>query len=161
MWPRLLILASLASLAEAFVAPSTLPLTRFASQPSAASHVHMFFFGQKKEDSGPTPASNARDADLQRRQAKLAERQNKAATQPKGTVEVTFPQKGNKVVLAKQGEPLGKVISRAGLRVKFDCKNGRCGTCQVRLNGRSVTKICQGGTVPGGATRKLKITLDN
>ena len=53
---------------------------------------------------------------------KLAARQQKAKAQPKGTVEVTFPQKGNKVIQAKQGEPLGKVVSRAGLRVKFDCK---------------------------------------
>jgi len=105
--------------------------------------------------------ANARDADLERRQGKLAERQAKAKAIPKGSVEVTFPQKGNKVVIAKQGEPLGKVVSRAGLRVKFDCKNGRCGTCQVRLNGRSAAKVCQGGTIPGGATRKLKITLDN
>ena len=75
-------------------------------------------------------------------------------------MEVTFPQKGNKQVIAKQGEPIGKVVQRAGLRVKFDCKNGRCGTCQVRLNGRAAAKICQGATIPGGAVRKLKITLD-
>ena len=36
-----------------------------------------------------------------------------------------------------------------------------CATCQVRLNGRAAAKICQGATVPGGAVRKLKITLDN
>jgi len=105
--------------------------------------------------------ANARDADLERRQGKLAERQAKAKAIPKGSVEVTFPQKGNKVVIAKQGEALGKVVSRGGLRVKFDCKNGRCGTCQVRLNGRSAVKVCQGGVIPGGATRKLTITLDN
>lgn len=117
--------------------------------------------------------------------------QAKAATLPKGSVECTFPQKGNKQIIAKQGQPLSQVISKAGLRVKFDCKNGRCGTCQVRLNGRSAAKICQKATVridrrsrtprgtierrdcwadreravlsqvPGGATRKLTITLDN
>ena len=65
---------------------------------------------------------NARDADLARRQGKLAARQAKGAELPKGSVEVTFPQKGNKMVIAKQGEPLGKVVQRAGLRVKFDCK---------------------------------------
>ena len=82
-----------------------------------------------------------------RRQEKLAARKATASTQPKGTVEVTFPQKGNKKVTAKQGEPLGKVIQRAGMRVKFDCKNGRCATCQVRLNGRASAKVCQGATV--------------
>eukprot|EP00965_Chrysotila_dentata_P215232 6188646-Pleurochrysis_carterae.AAC.1 len=40
-------------------------------------------------------------------------------------------------------------------------QNGRCATCQVRLNGRAAAKICQGATIPGGATRKLKVTLDN
>ena len=40
-------------------------------------------------------------------------------------------------------------------------QNGRCATCQVRLNGRSAAKVCQGATIPGGATRKLSITLDN
>merc|ERR1719326_2189525 len=103
--------------------------------------------------------NSAIEKDFQRRQEKLATRQ--AAAPPKGQVEVTFPQKGNKKVIAKQGEPLGKVVQRGGLRVKFDCKNGRCGTCQVRLNGRAAAKICQGATVPGGATKKLSITLDN
>ena len=65
---------------------------------------------------------NARDADFARRQERLAGRQAQGKEQPKGAVECTFPQKGNKVVMAKQGEPLGKVISRAGLKVKFDCK---------------------------------------
>ena len=65
---------------------------------------------------------SARDLDFERRQERLAGRQQTAKEQPKGTVECTFPQKGNKVVMAKQGEPLGKVVSRSGLRVKFDCK---------------------------------------
>jgi len=106
-------------------------------------------------------AKSAQDKDFERRQDKLAARRATAATAPKGEVEVTFPQKNNKVVKAMQGEPIGKVCQRAGARIKFDCKNGRCGTCQVRLNGRSAVKVCQGATIPGGATRKLKITLDN
>ena len=40
---------------------------------------------------------------------------------------MTFPQKGNKKVVCQQGDPLGKVCSKAGVRIKFDCKNGRCG----------------------------------
>jgi len=130
-------------------------------QLTRASSPSMFFFGQKKDDAPNTAGLSARDADFARRQDKLAARQQKNAAQPKGSVEITFPQKGGKTIQAKQGEPLSKVISRGGLRVKFDCKNGRCATCQVRLNGRSAVKICQGPTVPGGATRKLSITLDN
>merc|ERR1719478_955880 len=128
------------------LAPATAPCTVERCTTSM-----MFNFG----------GGDARDKDLERRQGKLAARQQKAKELPKGSVEVTFPQKGNKVVQAKQGEPLGKVVGRSGLRIKFDCKNGRCGTCQVRLNGRSAAKVCQGATIPGGATRKLSITLDN
>lgn len=137
----------------------------------------------------------------------LSPLQELAAATPKGQVNVTFPQKGNKAVTAMQGEPIGKVIQRSGLKVKFDCKvprpraalrsasiradavtkppapracepsrcpprkaqhrapahaqNGRCGTCQVRLNGRAAVKVCQGPTIPAGATRSLTITLDN
>ena len=83
------------------------------------------------------------------------------AATPKGQVEVTFPQKGGKVVKAMQGDALGAVCKKAGVRIKFDCKNGRCGTCQVRINGRSAAKVCQGAKVPGGATRKITLTLDN
>lgn len=134
--------------------PVGLLLQSPAPQPHEVSRAATpsMFFGNK---------NSAIEKDFQARQEKLAQRRAAGATQPKGQVEVTFPQKGNKVVKAQQGEPLGKVISRGGLRVKFDCKNGRCGTCQVRLNGRAAAKVCQGATVPGGATRKLSITLDS
>jgi ferredoxin len=162
----LAILSLTIAVAQGFLAPATpyVPSPSVALRSAAPLRMQLFggMFGGKKDQGGGAAApQNSRDADFARRQAKLQERQAKAATQPKGTVECTFPQKGNKVVLAQQGEPLGKVIGRAGLRVKFDCKNGRCGTCQVRLNGRAAAKICQGATVPGGATRKLKIELDN
>jgi hypothetical protein len=121
----------------------------------------MGWFGGGAPKKDPFEGMSARDLDFARRQDKLAARRDKAASAPKGQVEVTFPQKGNKTVTAMQGEPLAKVIQKAGMRVKYDCKNGRCATCQVRLNGRSAVKVCQGATVPGGATRKLKVTLDN
>merc|ERR1719440_38741 len=151
-----LLVASVALLAtsSALVLPAApAPIASAARCASPAMQFGMF--------GGGGGGGDARDQDLARRQGKLAARQQKAKELPKGSVEVTFPQKGNKMVVAKQGEPLGKVIQRAGLRVKFDCKNGRCATCQVRLNGRSAAKVCQGATIPGGATRKLSITLDN
>ena len=133
----------------AWVAAPALPAGRAAVRSAAPPPVMQW----------GASSQSARDRDYERRQDRLASR--KAAAPPKGQVTVTFPQKGGKTVTCKQGEPLGKVISRAGVRVKFDCKNGRCGTCQVRLNGRAAFKICQGATVPGGATKKLSITLDN
>ena len=146
-----------------------LPATHFGQKHTPANaHQRIqqprafFNFGKKDDTEAPARrGGNARDDDLARRQSKLAERQAAAKAIPKGQVEVTFPQKNNKVVLAKQGEDIGKVAARAGLRVKFDCKNGRCGTCQVRLNGRAAAKVCQGAVVPSGATRRLSVTLDN
>ena len=164
------------------------PLARSTAVSSSAAPV--MFWGKKAEASSEPTIQNARDADFARRQDRLAQRGAAAAAAPKGQVEVTFPQKGNKVVKAMQGDALGKVCQKAGVRVKFDCKNGRCGTCQVRINGRSVVKVCQGATVPGGgdechfkpgidayaarrflcvhplsvrlaATKKITITLDN
>ena len=151
---------ALVATTHAFMMPS-LATRPVAQRQMSAPAMQFGFFGGGGGGGGGQGGGNARDADLARRQGKLAERQAKAKEIPKGSVEVTFPQKGNKVVIAKQGEPLGKVIGRGGLKVKFDCKNGRCGTCQVKLNGRAAAKVCQGATVPGGATRKLKITLDN
>uniref|UniRef100_A0A7R9YBE8 2Fe-2S ferredoxin-type domain-containing protein n=1 Tax=Pinguiococcus pyrenoidosus TaxID=172671 RepID=A0A7R9YBE8_9STRA len=71
-------------------------------------------------------------------------------------VEVTFTDNG-KTVLATQGEPIGNVAKRAGVRIQFDCKKGRCGTCEVRLNGRASAKICQGAKIPMGPAKKLSI----
>ena len=93
----------------------------------AASAQMLFGWGAKKEAAPPNTAGlSARDADFARRQGKLDARRAKGAELPKGSVEVTFPQKGNKVVVAKQGQPIGQVISKAGLRVKFDCKVRAC-----------------------------------
>ena len=135
--------------AQAFTLPSH-PVARNAVVASSAAPV--MFFGKKPAAQEPTVqnARDAREADFQRRQDRLAQRGAAAASQPKGQVEVTFPQKGNKVVKAMQGDPIGKVCQKAGVRVKFDCKNGRCGTCEVSINGRSKAKVCQGAKVPGG-----------
>lgn len=153
----------LPTLAAALLSPAVMPPLSPAIAVTRNVPATMFFnFGKKDDAPAPPKAGGSKqDQDFARRQEKLQARQAKAASAPKGQVEVTFPQKGNKVVLAKQGEPIGSVVKRAGMRVKFDCKNGRCGTCQVRLNGRAAAKICQGATIPGGATRKVKITLDN
>ena len=138
----------------------------------AASNVRMLW--------GSPTKNTAIDRDFERRQEMLNARRAKSAATPKGQVEVTIA--GRKTT-AKQGEPIAAVARRAGVKIKYDCKvraralaprpharapharaasqNGRCATCQVRLNGRSAAKVCQGAKVPGGATRKLTITLDN
>ena len=153
-------LSLLLASAHAFVLPSAPHVARASPALTAEPVMFGLFGGGGAKTSEPT-LQNARDADFARRQEKLGARRAAGAAAPKGQVEVTFPQKGNKVVKAMQGDPIGKVCQKAGVRVKFDCKNGRCGTCQVSINGRSKAKVCQGAVVPGGATRKIKITLDS
>ena len=161
-FPMATILLLLPTLAAALLTPAVHPLAPAVAATRSVPATMFFNFGKKEEAPAPAQGRGSKiDQDFARRQEKLQARQAKAASAPKGQVEVTFPQKGNKVVLAKQGEAIGKVAQRAGIRIKFDCKNGRCGTCQVRLNGRAAAKVCQGAVIPGGATRKVKLTVDN
>mmetsp|Transcript_23529 Transcript_23529/g.32605 ORF Transcript_23529/g.32605 Transcript_23529/m.32605 type:complete len:117 (-) Transcript_23529:296-646(-) len=71
-------------------------------------------------------------------------------------VTVTFLP-SNKVVEAEQGDLIQTVAQKAGVKIKFDCKTGRCGTCEVRLNNRVTAKVCQGAKIPAGPTKALKI----
>lgn len=98
----------------------------------AIAHCSAFFggLGAKPQQANPTPGAKE--------------------------VAVTWEDNG-KVVIAKQGEPIGAVARRAGIKIKFDCKQGRCGSCDVRINNRATAKVCQGATIPGGPTKKLKL----
>mmetsp|Transcript_17415 Transcript_17415/g.22362 ORF Transcript_17415/g.22362 Transcript_17415/m.22362 type:complete len:122 (-) Transcript_17415:206-571(-) len=71
-------------------------------------------------------------------------------------VTVTWLPSG-KTCEAEQGDEIAKVAAKAGIKLKFDCKTGRCGTCEVRLNNRVTAKVCQGAKIPGGPTKALKI----
>ena len=50
-------------------------------------------------------------------------------------VEVMF-EGSPKIIIAEQGELISEVAKRASIYVPFKCKQGRCGSCEVRLNGR-------------------------
>jgi len=50
-------------------------------------------------------------------------------------VDVTFEPAG-KIIGAEQGELIEAVAKRAGVVIHFKCKQGRCMSCEVRLNGR-------------------------
>lgn len=62
-------------------------------------------------------------------------------------VEVSFS--NGRTVSAIPGQKLSDVARAAGARIRYDCKNGECGTCTVKLNGRNVrtcvTKLPKGG----------------
>ena len=75
-------------------------------------------------------------------------------------VEVTFEPAG-KTVIAEQGELIEAVAKKAGVTIPFKCKQGRCNSCELRLNGRVSAKACQGAAIPGGPTKKLSVVVVN
>jgi hypothetical protein len=75
-------------------------------------------------------------------------------------VDVTFTPSG-KVIVAEQGDLIEVVAKKAGVVIPFKCKQGRCMSCEVRLNGKVSTRVCQGATIPSGPTKKLTIDVIN
>mmetsp|Transcript_27494 Transcript_27494/g.27715 ORF Transcript_27494/g.27715 Transcript_27494/m.27715 type:complete len:124 (-) Transcript_27494:239-610(-) len=75
-------------------------------------------------------------------------------------VDVTFEGTGKSIVAA-QGDLLETVAKKAGVYIPFKCKQGRCGSCEVRLNGRVTAKVCQKATVPQGPAKKLSVVVIN
>ncbi|KAG8461081.1 hypothetical protein KFE25_003650 [Diacronema lutheri] len=63
------------------------------------------------------------------------------------TVEVSFS--NGRTVNAVPGQGLSDVARAAGSKIQYDCKNGDCGTCTVKLNGRSV-RACVAKVPKGG-----------
>jgi hypothetical protein len=69
-----------------------------------------------------------------------------AAAGATGLVDLTF--NGKKVSVAA-GSKLSDAAAKAGVRVRYDCKEGKCGICAVMLNGKQVrtciTKVPKNG----------------
>jgi len=65
-----------------------------------------------------------------------------------GTIPVEFTQ-GETVLktMAIPGQPLSAVAAQAGQCIKYKCRKGECGTCQVQLDGKWV-KTCQTNVRP-------------
>ena len=63
-----------------------------------------------------------------------------------GDVPVTFTQ-NNETISTKAivGQPLSEVASQCGQYIKYQCRKGECGTCEVRVDGQwirtCVTKV--------------------
>mmetsp|Transcript_37234 Transcript_37234/g.81066 ORF Transcript_37234/g.81066 Transcript_37234/m.81066 type:complete len:135 (-) Transcript_37234:579-983(-) len=53
-----------------------------------------------------------------------------------------------KPVNAIVGQKVSQVAAAARVKIPYSCKNGDCGTCMIKMNGRKV-KACQ-MTIPGG-----------
>ena len=60
---------------------------------------------------------------------------------------------GSRTVQALPNQSLKTVVRAAGAPIKFNCENGRCGTCENRVDGR-IVRICK-TSVPA---RGCKIT---
>eukprot|EP01031_Cornospumella_fuschlensis_P024176 gene24176-29238_t len=75
-------------------------------------------------------------------------------------VTITFEPSG-KTVVASQGDILADVAAKNGVYIPYKCKQGRCNSCELRLNGRVSAKACQKAAVPAGPTKTLFVAVVN
>lgn len=61
--------------------------------------------------------------------------------------DVTFP--GGKKTKANGGAPLKTVAQKAGYKAAYGCEEGKCGTCEHKVNGKKI-RLCI-GKLPAGA----------
>ena len=52
-------------------------------------------------------------------------------------VDITFEPSGKKII-AEQGELIEQVARKAGVTIPFKCKQGRCNSCEIRMNGKGL-----------------------
>lgn len=63
-----------------------------------------------------------------------------------GTIPVSFTQNNETLsTMAIVGQPLSEVAAQCGQYIKYKCRKGECGTCEVRIDGQwtrtCVTKV--------------------
>ena len=75
-----------------------------------------------------------------------------------GAIQVLFKQ-GNatKMTRAEVGTPLSEVASQADQFIRYKCKKGECGTCEVQVNGKWV-RTCV-ATVPYVENNLFEVTV--
>ncbi|KAJ1618134.1 hypothetical protein T492DRAFT_621367, partial [Pavlovales sp. CCMP2436] len=66
--------------------------------------------------------------------SRLGERRARVAM---GTVKVNFKPSGNSIEMAG-GSALSLAAYEAGERIAFNCKMGKCATCEVKMGGKKV-----------------------
>ena len=73
------------------------------------------------------------------------------ASKTTGTVAVTFTQgEETRTTMAIPGQGLTEVASQADQFIKYKCKKGECGTCEVKVDGQWVRSCVT--RIPGGVT---------
>tara|TARA_Y100001970_G_C14128489_1_gene800319 strand:- start:491 stop:856 length:366 start_codon:yes stop_codon:yes gene_type:complete len=58
---------------------------------------------------------------------------------------------GTQIVQALPNQPLKKVVRAARAPIKFNCEDGKCGTCENRVDGR-LARICTMSVPAKGCT---------
>mmetsp|Transcript_1911 Transcript_1911/g.2652 ORF Transcript_1911/g.2652 Transcript_1911/m.2652 type:complete len:135 (+) Transcript_1911:139-543(+) len=85
-------------------------------------------------------------ADAFKNDDSLGERKNEGLSGgPKYNEEVTINGKPMKVVV---GQAVKVAANSARVKIPYNCQQGDCGTCMIKMNGRKV-KACQ-AKIPGG-----------
>lgn len=69
-----------------------------------------------------------------------------------GMTKLTY---NGKKIDAKPGAPLKNVIPKLGIKPKYSCKKGDCGTCTISIGGNRV-KVCVGKVPPEPTLKSLK-----
>eukprot|EP01035_Chromulina_nebulosa_P017827 gene17827-23438_t len=70
-------------------------------------------------------------------------------------VEIIFP--NNKKVKVASGSTFKDAAKKAGFSPNYGCEEGKCGSCELKVNGKTKVRPCI-GKVPASAT---PIKLDN
>lgn len=68
-------------------------------------------------------------------------------------VEVTFP--NNKKVKVAAGSALKDAAIKAGFAPNYGCEEGKCGSCELKVNGKTKIRPCI-GKVPAAGPVKLE-----
>jgi len=68
-------------------------------------------------------------------------------------VEVVFPNK--KKAKVAEGSPLKDAAKKAGYKPNYGCEEGKCGSCELKLNGKKI-RPCTAKVPKGAGPLKLE-----
>mmetsp|Transcript_2231 Transcript_2231/g.3415 ORF Transcript_2231/g.3415 Transcript_2231/m.3415 type:complete len:112 (+) Transcript_2231:125-460(+) len=71
------------------------------------------------------------------------------------TLQMTLLTYQGKKVEVKEGTPLSQACAKLGLKPKYDCKNGECGSCTISVGGTRM-KACQAKVPPMPKLKSLQ-----
>lgn len=75
--------------------------------------------------------------------------------QSSSSLQMTVLNYNGKKVNAKAGSPLKNVVGKLGVKPKYSCKKGDCGSCTISVGGNRV-KACVGKVPPEPRLKSLQ-----